>query len=116
LSACWAFPLATWNFYFQNCLSPFWAWANGRGIIVMVILSSLWGGPAHGCFLFPRRSHDWPITNIFGTYGALPQHRSLNMLASPKIEACFCLSISWVDKPTFTLTFHSQFQFVNLCY
>jgi hypothetical protein len=28
LSACWAFPLAAWNFYFQNCLSPFLAWAN----------------------------------------------------------------------------------------
>jgi hypothetical protein len=27
-SACWAFPLAAWNFYFQNCLSPFLAWAN----------------------------------------------------------------------------------------
>jgi hypothetical protein len=21
---------AAWNFYFQNCLSPFLAWANGR--------------------------------------------------------------------------------------
>ncbi len=31
MSACWAFPLAAWNFYFQNCLSPFLAWANGRG-------------------------------------------------------------------------------------
>jgi hypothetical protein len=31
MSACWAFPLAAWNFYFQNCLSPFLAWANDRG-------------------------------------------------------------------------------------
>ncbi len=28
LSACWAFPLAAWNFYFQNYSSPFLAWAN----------------------------------------------------------------------------------------
>jgi len=28
LSACWAFPLTAWNFYFQNCLSSFLAWAN----------------------------------------------------------------------------------------
>ncbi len=28
LSACWAFPLAAKNFYFQNCSSPFLAWAN----------------------------------------------------------------------------------------
>ncbi len=28
LSACWAFPLAAWNFYFQNCSSPFLAWAK----------------------------------------------------------------------------------------
>ncbi len=27
LSACWALSLATWNFYFQNCLS-FLAWAK----------------------------------------------------------------------------------------
>jgi hypothetical protein len=26
--ACWAFPLAAWNFYFQNRSSPFLAWAN----------------------------------------------------------------------------------------
>jgi hypothetical protein len=32
-SACWAFPLAAWNFYFQNGLSPFLAWANGRAKI-----------------------------------------------------------------------------------
>jgi hypothetical protein len=33
MSACWAFSLASWrNFYFQNCLSPFLAWANGRGM------------------------------------------------------------------------------------
>ncbi len=26
---CWAFPLAAWiNFYFQNCLLPFWTCAN----------------------------------------------------------------------------------------
>jgi len=31
LSGCWAFfSLAAQNFYFQNCLSPFLAWANGR--------------------------------------------------------------------------------------
>jgi len=28
LSECWAFPLTAWNFYFQNCLSLFLAWAN----------------------------------------------------------------------------------------
>jgi hypothetical protein len=28
LSACQALPLATWDFYFQNCSSPFLAWAN----------------------------------------------------------------------------------------
>jgi hypothetical protein len=28
LSACCAFPFAAWNFYFQNCSSPFLAWAN----------------------------------------------------------------------------------------
>jgi hypothetical protein len=28
LSACWAFPFVAWNFYFQNCSSPFLAWAN----------------------------------------------------------------------------------------
>jgi hypothetical protein len=28
LSTCWAFQLAAWNFYFQNCSSPFLAWAN----------------------------------------------------------------------------------------
>jgi hypothetical protein len=27
-SACWAFPMAAWNFYFQNCWSPFLAWAR----------------------------------------------------------------------------------------
>jgi hypothetical protein len=29
MSACWAFPLAAWNSYFQNCSSPSLAWANG---------------------------------------------------------------------------------------
>ncbi len=28
LSACRAFQLAAWNFYFQNCSSPFLAWGN----------------------------------------------------------------------------------------
>jgi hypothetical protein len=28
LSACWAFPLAAWSFYFQKHLSPFFARAN----------------------------------------------------------------------------------------
>jgi len=28
LSACWAFSLAPWNFYFQNYLSPFSTWVN----------------------------------------------------------------------------------------
>jgi hypothetical protein len=33
MSSCWAFSLAAWRkFYFQNCLSPFLAWANGRGM------------------------------------------------------------------------------------
>jgi hypothetical protein len=27
-----AFPLAAWNFYFQNCSSPFLAWANTHNI------------------------------------------------------------------------------------
>ncbi len=31
MSACWAFSLAAWNFCFQNPLSPFLTWANGRG-------------------------------------------------------------------------------------
>jgi hypothetical protein len=26
-----AFPLTAWNFYFQNYLSSFLVWANGRG-------------------------------------------------------------------------------------
>jgi hypothetical protein len=30
MSACWAVPLAAWNFYFQNWASPFLGWANGR--------------------------------------------------------------------------------------
>jgi hypothetical protein len=29
-STCWAFPLVTWNFYFQNCLLSFLGWANSR--------------------------------------------------------------------------------------
>ncbi len=44
LSAWWAFWLAAWNFYFHNCLSPFLAWANGKGHkmwdIVCVMVSS----------------------------------------------------------------------------
>jgi hypothetical protein len=28
LSALWALSLVAWNFYFQNCLSPFSTWAN----------------------------------------------------------------------------------------
>jgi hypothetical protein len=32
LSAYGAFPLAAWNFYSQNCLSPFLAWANTLNI------------------------------------------------------------------------------------
>jgi len=28
VNACWAFSLAAWNFYFQNCLSPFSTWAH----------------------------------------------------------------------------------------
>jgi len=31
MSACWAFPLTAWNFYFWNSWSPFLAKANGRG-------------------------------------------------------------------------------------
>ncbi len=31
MRARWAFSLGAWNFYFQNCLSLFLAWANGRG-------------------------------------------------------------------------------------
>jgi hypothetical protein len=30
-SACWAFLLVAWNFYFQSCLSPVLAWANCKG-------------------------------------------------------------------------------------
>jgi hypothetical protein len=41
LSACWAFPLATWNFYFQNCLSPFLVWANTPIINWGYLLNSL---------------------------------------------------------------------------
>jgi len=37
-------------------------------------------------------SFDWPLTNIFGAWGT-PQHRSLNMLPSHKIEACFVLPL-----------------------
>jgi hypothetical protein len=33
LSSCWAFSLAAWNFYLQNYLSPFLAWANNSPII-----------------------------------------------------------------------------------
>jgi hypothetical protein len=31
MSACWAIPLAAWNFYFQNCSSPFLAYTNRQG-------------------------------------------------------------------------------------
>jgi hypothetical protein len=31
MSAWWGFSLIAWNFYFQNCLSLFLAWANGKG-------------------------------------------------------------------------------------
>ncbi len=33
ISVFWTISLATWNFYFQNCLSPFLTWANGKGAI-----------------------------------------------------------------------------------
>ncbi len=29
MSVCWDFPLAAWNFCFQNCLSLCFAWVNG---------------------------------------------------------------------------------------
>jgi hypothetical protein len=45
MRACWAFPLAAWNFYFQNCSSPFLAWANGRGRnLGYVLLFIKWSG------------------------------------------------------------------------
>jgi hypothetical protein len=34
MRACWALPMAAWNFSFQNCVSPFFASANGRGRIL----------------------------------------------------------------------------------
>jgi hypothetical protein len=38
----------------------------------------------------PEGDIHWAIANIFGTWG-IPQHKSLNMLPSPKIEACFVM-------------------------
>jgi hypothetical protein len=31
MNAYWTFSLVAWNYYFQNCLSPFIIWANGEG-------------------------------------------------------------------------------------
>jgi hypothetical protein len=50
--ACWAFPLAAWNFCFQNCLSPFLAWDNtpiikeGGGVLIYRWrITTWWRGP-----------------------------------------------------------------------
>jgi hypothetical protein len=43
MMACWAFPLVSWNFYFQNCSSPFLARANDRGRNLGYMLLSLNG-------------------------------------------------------------------------
>jgi hypothetical protein len=59
LSACWAFPLTAWNFYFQNCSSPFLAWAN-TSIINWGYLfhaSINWWGVCPIFLIFFRRSH-----------------------------------------------------------
>jgi hypothetical protein len=36
LSACWAFPLAAWNFYSQNCSSPFLPWTDWGSLFLFV--------------------------------------------------------------------------------
>jgi hypothetical protein len=77
----------------------------------MVILSSSWGGLPTVVFFFQEGAMIGP-SQTFLEHWALPQHRSLNMLTSPKIEACFCLSISWVDKHHF----HSHLPFsIPIC-
>ncbi len=52
-----------------------------------------WRGCTHRfsfLFFFQKEQFDWSITNIIGTRGT-PQHRSLNMLPSPK-RACLSSS------------------------
>ncbi len=76
LSACWAFPLTAWNFYFQNYSSPFLAWAN-TSIINWGYLfhaSINWWGvcPKYIFFLFFRRSHAIGPSPLFLEHGALP--------------------------------------------
>ncbi len=49
---------------------------------------------SEGCtqFFFPFKEEpfDWPTTNLFGIWGT-PQHRSLDKLPSPIIEARFVM-------------------------
>jgi hypothetical protein len=78
MSACWAFfPLAAWNFSFQNHLSPFLAWGNIPHLknwddyCVLHQLNEV--PPKFNFFSFTMSQFDWLITQTKMKLRRLPK-------------------------------------------
>jgi len=93
LSACQALPLATWDFYFQNCSSPFLAWANTPnphyklGVLVLI------EGANPTSMFRPNVCHEFiPIGGIniptFVWVGCLKQSASTKLQHFSFLSAC----------------------------
>jgi hypothetical protein len=83
MSACWAFPLDAWNFYFQNCSSPFSTWTNTpvinwAYIIILIHINYFMGVFITSSFFFVKEAYSLTHQQFFGKLSSPPQLQNKN--------------------------------------